>query len=155
MATELKRRARECIEQLAALDESKKPGSGVHGQAIGCEPWVIRTNGRNLSCLVEAQMLLDEVLDPFDRRATPPSTSTNPLHKCEKCERTSEIVKLDEHCPFCAPSTAREAELPPLPERDGDWAGDDWYTADSMRDYARAALAASNPAPAGAAKGRE
>jgi hypothetical protein len=36
-------------------------------------------------------------------------------------------------------------DLPPLPERDGDWAGDDWFTADSMRnyarDYARAAIA--------------
>lgn len=32
-------------------------------------------------------------------------------------------------------------ELPPLPERDGDWAGDDWFTKDSMYTYARAALA--------------
>jgi hypothetical protein len=34
-----------------------------------------------------------------------------------------------------------ELILPPLPERDGDWAGDDWFTANSMRDYARAAYA--------------
>ena len=32
-------------------------------------------------------------------------------------------------------------ELPALPTRDGDWARDDWYTADSMRDYAQVAIA--------------
>lgn len=37
-------------------------------------------------------------------------------------------------------SSAAIGELPPLPERDGDWAGDDWYTAHSMREYARQAI---------------
>lgn len=48
------------------------------------------------------------------------------------------------------PAQAEQAsELPPLPERDGDWAGDDWYTADSMREYARAALQGAQQGNAG------
>jgi hypothetical protein len=69
MSNELKQRAREVCEALAALDGGKKPGTGVHGQAIGCEPWVIRTNGYGLQCLHDAQELLHELLDPFDQRA--------------------------------------------------------------------------------------
>lgn len=44
------------------------------------------------------------------------------------------------------PSTECADGLPPLPERDGDWAGDNWYTADSMRDYAREAAEADRRA---------
>ena len=69
--TERKQRARETIEALAALDASKRPGGGVHGQVIGMEPYVIRTTGEDLQCLYEAQYLLDKLLDPFDRRAAP------------------------------------------------------------------------------------
>jgi hypothetical protein len=39
-----------------------------------------------------------------------------------------------------------EDGLPELPERDGDWAGDNWWTADSMRQYARDAVAADRRA---------
>ena len=65
---DLKQRAREIIEQLAALDSSKRPGGGVHGQVIGMEPYIIRTSGDGLQCLFDAQVLLDELLDPFARR---------------------------------------------------------------------------------------
>lgn len=44
-------------------------------------------------------------------------------------------------CPICDPDVP-DGALPSLPPRDGDWAGDDWFTADSMRDYARAAVSA-------------
>lgn len=65
----LKQRAREIVEQLAALDSSKKPGGGVHGQVVGCEPWIIRANGFGLQCLYDAQVLINELVDPFNRRA--------------------------------------------------------------------------------------
>ena len=68
---ELKSRAREIITQLDALYNAKRPGGGVHGQVIGMEPWTIRTTGDGLQCVSDAQSLLDELLDPFDRRAAP------------------------------------------------------------------------------------
>lgn len=64
-----RQRAREIIEQLTNLDNSKKPAGGVHGQVIGCEPYTIRTTGDGLQCLREAGALLDDLLDPFGRRA--------------------------------------------------------------------------------------
>ena len=76
-AVELKERARQIIECLAKLDQSKRPGGGVHGQVIGMEPYVIRTNGDGLQCLYEAQSLLDELLDPFDRRPAPQGALTD------------------------------------------------------------------------------
>jgi hypothetical protein len=45
-----------------------------------------------------------------------------------------------------APADVGEDGLPDLPERDGDWAGDSWWTADSMRQYARDAIAADRRA---------
>lgn len=71
---EQKKWARETIEALAALDQSKKLGSGVHGQVIGCEPWVIRSNGYGIQCLHDAQYLIDALLDPYNRRAAAPAT---------------------------------------------------------------------------------
>jgi len=62
-------RACEIIKQLDALYNSKRPGGGVHGQVIGMEPWTIRTTGDGLQCLSDAQFLLDELLDPLNRRA--------------------------------------------------------------------------------------
>lgn len=80
--SERKARAREIIEQLHALDSSKKPGGGVHGQVVGCEPYIIRTSGFGLQCLYDAQVLLDELLDPFDRRAPlPPPGEAGELAK--------------------------------------------------------------------------
>ena len=56
-----------------------------------------------------------------------------------------DIIAVAEAQALAAPSVANGAptgELLPLPEPDGDWAGDDWFTADSMRTYTRAAIAA-------------
>ncbi len=44
--------------------------------------------------------------------------------------------------------TAKASELPELPERDGDWAGDDWFTKDSMIAYGLACITASQAADA-------
>ncbi len=67
--SEQKERAREIILRLSSLDNAKRPGGGVHGQVIGMEPYVIRATGEGLQCLSDAQSLLDELLDPFGRRA--------------------------------------------------------------------------------------
>jgi len=50
----------EVIRALAELDASKKPGSGIHGQILGMEPYIIRTNGFGLACLYDAVYLLQK-----------------------------------------------------------------------------------------------
>lgn len=48
----------EAIQALAALDDSKKLVGGVHGQIVGMEPYVIRTNGFGIQCIYDAVRLL-------------------------------------------------------------------------------------------------
>ena len=79
----LNARAREIIQQLDALYNSKRPGGGVHGQVIGMEPWTIRTTGDGLQCMYEAQYLLHELLDPFDRLPATPTVPAIPRTSAE------------------------------------------------------------------------
>jgi len=46
--------ANRLVEELVKLHESKKPGGGMHGQVIGCEPYVIRASGFTLEVLLDA-----------------------------------------------------------------------------------------------------
>lgn len=48
-----------------------------------------------------------------------------------------------------AKATGTAGDLPPLPERDGDWAGDDWFTKDTLREYGQACAEAVLCAPDG------